>query len=65
MCVYVCVCVRKYLKKTTKMGVAWEVTFFRLQFSGHDLRTLVGETTGNAKRDLAKSCGNMNPEVMI
>ena len=41
--------------------------FAGLQISGCDLRTLIGEATGNAKRDLAKSreSENTNPEAMI
>ena len=47
---------RKSLIKTTKMA--------RLEISGRDLRTVVEETIGSAKRDLAKSRENTDPEGM-
>ena len=50
--------------KNYKDGQTW-LGKSRSQTSGRDLGKLIGETTGSAKRDLAKSRENTDSEVMI
>ena len=49
-------CGSKSLVKSTKLDC---------KIDGLDLGNLVGETTGNTERDLAKSRENTNSEAMI